>query len=220
MKKFFAVVFVSALILSLCGCTNNDYFEYVSQLRTDLFIGAADDIEIKAYAERREQPLKNDGYANELHDFVIIKLTFLQPQNSVITDLSVDFCIFDEQYAASLAFNAQADSYVATVPVKKLPTEDFTVTVKLGSSAKNVILNKVKTNMLSPEKALKIVVDKKSELIKKLEDSKSPFEFMIRLIAEGNSFFYYVGIVETEYTTALLVSADGKILAEKRLKNQ
>ena len=220
MKKFFAIVIATALILTLYGCGGNDYSDLVSQLRCDVFIGKSEDVEIKAYAERREYPLKSDGYANEMRDYIVIKLTFLKPQNSVITDLSVDFSFSGEHHSASLAFSAQADSYVSTVPVKSLPADDFTITVKMGENAENVILNKVKTDIIPPEKALDAIVSNKRDLIKNLEENGSPFEFMIRLIAEGNSYFYYVGIVEAEYTTALLVSADGKILAEKRLKNQ
>ena len=220
MKKIFATFAVLLTLLLVCACQKKDYFDLVSQIRCDVYEGTSDSVDVKAFYERREYPLNSDGYANELHDYIVIKLTFQNPQNSVITDLSVNFSLSGKNYSASLAFSAQANDYVATVAVDEPPKDELTVTVNAAGAATNVILSKIKTDMISPEKALKAAIDKKSQLIKSLEDSNAPFEFMIRVVLEGNSQFYYVGIVEADYTTALLVSSDGKVLAEKRLKNQ
>ena len=220
MKKFAVFAAAIALCLFLCSCSDSpDIYERVSQIRSACFIGESDTFKVTAYSESREYPLKADGFAGEMHDFIILKVRFKNTENMLITGLSVDFSL-DKGYSASLPYKAETDAYVATVAVDKLPDEGFTATITSGEKSENVILQPSKKGATSPTKALKVAAQYKKPLIDTLTAEKTDFEIMIRFMTESDTPFWYVGIVECEYTTALLISADGRVLAEKRLKNQ
>ena len=96
----------------------------------------------------------------------------------------------------------------------------MTITVNYGNSHENATLNAVNDGAISYRKALDAVTNAKKSLLSALTDSDADFEIMLRLIYEKPNLYYYVGIVETEYTTAYLVNDKYEIIAEKRLKNQ
>ena len=220
MKKFAVFAATAALCFFLCSCSGApDIYERVSQIRSACFIGESDTFKVTAYSETKEYPLKADGFAGEMHDFVILKVKFKNTENMLITGLSVDFSL-DKDYSASLPFKAETDAYVATVAVDKLPGETFTATITYGEKSENVSLQPSKKGSMSPTKALTVAAQYKKALIDKLTSENTDFEIMIRFMTESDTPFWYVGIVESQYTTALLISDDGKVLAEKRLKNQ
>ena len=203
----------------LSACTDNEKLsERVSQVRSACFKGETDFFDVTAYSEMREYPIKSDGFVGETATYVILKIKPKHYDNMPINDLSADFSI-DRQYSAKLLFRAEADSYVANVKVDNLPKNDLTVTITYGEKAENVPLSKVDGGEMTADKALKVAAAHKKALIDKLISEDKDFEIMIRLMLEDNSVYYYVGIVETEFTTALLISSDGKVLAEKRVKN-
>jgi len=220
MKKLFYSIVVAIFSLSVCGCAvKPDYMQYVSQIRRACFFGESSSFRVTAYSEEREYPLKADGYPGEMTPFVIIKLNFIGEQNMLITGLSADFVI-DKKYTAELPFRAESDGYVASVMVDKLPEGQLTVTITYDGVSENVELTQTGKKNFSPEQALDVAVIHKNQLIGGLIDNNDDFEICIRVMYESDNLYYYVGIVEHEYTTALLISEDGSVLAEKRLKNQ
>ena len=219
MKKILPLFLLLSCCFLLCSCgKTSDYSEYVSQIRENCFTGESDSLAVTAYAEMREYPLKSDGFVGEMSNYLILKIRFKSDQNMLKTDLSAHFYI-DKEYSADLSFRAETDSYVANVRVDKLPEEGFTVTLVGGEKPENVTLMKAPVS-ITADKALKAATAYKKDLLTKLVADKSDFEIMIRLILQGGDAYYYVGITETEFTTALLISSEGKVIAEKRLKNQ
>lgn len=219
MKKillFIAAVF--CLCLS-CSCSSSpEYLEYVSQIRTDAFFGSGKFFEVVAYSELKETPLVSDGYAGEMSAFLILKVRVLENENMLINGLSADFSL-DRDYKVSLPYSAAFDSYVASVLTPTVQKEDFVLTITYGETTENVTMQSARAKGLTANDALKTAIKHKKALVDKLIEDKSPFEIMIRFMTEGDGTYFYVGIVEAEYTTALLISSDGKVLAEKRLKN-
>lgn len=223
MKKIvFAIIAASlfAVVIAAAGCSKStDYLNYVSQMRSACFFGESKSYRVTAYSEKREYPLKADGLVGETGKFVILKITFKDSEKMLLNDVYADFSL-EKEYKTSLGYNAETESYVVIVAVENLPENDFTVTVTADGNSENVPLTTFKNDAVSPEKALKSAVTLKREFIDKLEASNADYEIMVRLIVEGEEVFYYVGIVESEYTTALLLDSRGALLAEKKLKNQ
>ena len=223
MKKPIAAIAVFCLLsccfLILCACKDVSRYEAeVSQLRFACFNGESETYSVTAYSERREYPLLSDGYAGEKSNFVVLKIQFKNSQKSLINDLSADFYV-DKAYNVKLVYKPENECYVANVAVSELPSEDFTLTLTVGSESENVPLKKFLNASLTPTKVLSAATSAKKELFEKLDAENADYEIMIRLMIENEQAFYYVGIVETEYTTALLFDDGGKLLAEKRLKN-
>ena len=220
MKKLFAALSTILLLFALCSCNKTtDLYDRVSQVRTACYTGESNSFTVTAYSEMREYPLKADGYAGEMHDYIILKVQFKNTENALITGLSVDFSL-DKAYSASMPYKAETDAYVAVVAVNELPENNFTVTITYDNESENVSLERSGNKTVSPTDALKVATDHKKALLGELTAKNADFEIMIRVMLESGKLYWYVGIVETEYTTALLISADGKVLAEKRLKNQ
>lgn len=220
MKKLFALALIVCLLALTSACQKQDYFNRVSQIRSEVFVGESQTFLVKAYLESREYPLQADGFAGELKGFLIIKLTYKSGENSLINDLSADFSI-DKQYSVTFAFKPDADAYVATTAIDQTPNDSvMTITVNYGNSHENATLNAVNDGAISYRKALDAVTNAKKSLLSALIDSDADFEIMLRLIYEKPNLYYYVGIVETEYTTAYLINDKYEIIAEKRLKNQ
>ena len=220
MKKLFCLLFFLIPLFVFVGCGERDYSVYVSQLRASLYEGESESFYIKAFPEVREYPLKADGFVGDKADFIVLKITFKSGEKQLINDLSAHFST-DKDYEASAPYKPDVESYVATVKVNELPdSERLTVTVTAGDKKENVELVKAKNGAVSADKALKAACAHKSEQLETLSKQNADFEIMIRLIAESGNYYYYVGITETEYTTALLIDDKGEIIAEKRIKNQ
>ena len=222
MKKIVFVI-IAALVfaaLLVSGCSERtDYLDYVSQMRSACFFGESKSYRVTAYSEEREYPLKADGIVGETGKFVILKIAFKDSEKMLLNDVYADFSL-DKEYKASLSYNAGTESYVVNIAVENLPADDFTVTVTADGEKENVALSISRCEAVSPEKALKSAIAAKRDVIDKLEASNADYEIMVRLIVEGEEAFYYVGIVESQYTTALLLDSRGTLLAEKKLKNQ
>ena len=220
MKKLFIALSTILLLFTLCSCgKTTDLYDRVSQVRTACYTGESNSFTVTAYSEMREYPLKADGYAGEMHDYIILKVRLKNTENALITGLSADFSL-DKGYSATMPYKAETDAYVATVAGNELPDNNFTVTITYDGESENVSLEKAGKIALSPTDALKVATAHKKAFIDELTGKSADFEIMIRVMLESDKLYWYVGIVETEYTTALLISADGKVLAEKRLKNQ
>ena len=220
MKKFLSAILILTCLFFASSCNSGvNLSEYVSQVRIACFKGENNNFSVTAYSEMREYPLKSDGYVGEMSNYIILKITPTSDENMLINDLSADF-LLDKQYSVPLAYRAEAESYVANIKVSDLPVSGFTVTVSYGGQSENIVLSKVGGNAITTDKALSVAASYKKKLIDELVGDNKYFEIMIRVMIESDTLYYYVGIVETEYTTALLISSDGKVLAEKRLKNQ
>lgn len=220
MKKKICIVLAVFCLFLLSACQKqNAYVEKISQLRYDILVGESQSYNVKAYVEKREYPYKADGIVQDTKNYVIFKINFKTEQTGVTGELKINFTT-DKEYSSSLIFKPEQDSYIATVEVSTLPTAKLTATVTLSEAQENVELTSICGNVITPEKALLSAITAKQELVKTLEDTNANYEIMVRLINQENSIYYYVGIVESEYTTALLISDTGKVLAEKRIRNQ
>ncbi len=218
-KKFFVILTIFCLIFLTACQKPNTYQDKVSQLRYDILSGESNSYSVKAYLEKRESPYKADGIIQEMKNYVIFKINFKTEPNSITGELKINFTA-DKEYSSSLIYKPEFDSYVATIEVQNLPIAPLTATITLLDAQENVTLNSICNDVIKPEKALDTAITNKKELIEELEKTNADFEIMVRLICQEQSVYYYVGIVENEYTTALLISNTGKILAEKRIRNQ
>ncbi len=218
-KRFFVVLTIFCMIFLTACQQPNTYQDKVSQLRYDILSGESNSYSVKAYLEKRENPYKADGIIQEMKNYVIFKINFKTEPNSITGELKINFTA-DKEYSSSLIYKPEFDSYVATIEVQNLPIAPLTATITLLDAQENVTLNSICNDVIKPEKALDTAITNKKELIEELEKTNADYEIMVRLICQEQSVYYYVGIVENEYTTALLISNTGKILAEKRIRNQ
>ena len=221
MKKKLFAIFTVLCLLFLAACQpKNAYDDKISQLRYDILAGESENYTVKAYLENRETPYKADGIVQELKNYIIFKINFKNEPSAITGELEIAFTHDDKDYSSSLIYKPEFDSYVATFEVKSQPIAPLTATITLLEAQENVTLASICKDVIKPEKALQTAITAKQELLSELEKNNANYEIMVRLINQEQSVYYYVGIVENEYTTALLISDTGKLLAEKRIRNQ
>lgn len=219
MKKIIAFLLLIITITALCACKKEtDYSPFISQYRSDVLYGENDNYVIYALSETREKNYVHDGVCGETEKVVILKLTAKTPKNGKITATFTT----DKEYSAEFEFIPSENAFVCKVRVETLPSSLLTSTVTSGENSENVELySKLKSDTVSPKKAIKAVCDKYPELISSLNNEYGfNAEINVRLIAENDANFWYVGFIDKDNAHAYLV--DGKtckIIAEKTIAN-
>ena len=219
-KSILAFLFIFVFAVTASCSKKVDYYKYVSEVRSVVLSGENDRYFVKVFAGQREYPLIADGKPDEMKYFVTVKLDVLSEEKMLLNDLSVAFST-DKDYAGTFTYRPEAESYVVNFKVNEIPAKELTLTVKNGDDVSNVTLSDaVGKSVISPIKALDAATKYKAAYLNEIVAESRDLEISIRLMTQDTAAYYYVGFIENQTTTALLVSADGKVLAEKRLKNQ
>ncbi len=213
MKKLICI-FVLLFCLFSFGCSSKaSYSENVSQIRSDVFYGASTSYSVEVFAEQRETPFINDGVAGSKQSFIIVKVL---NQNKPLT---VTATYSNNTYTQDASYNPHATSMVATIEVKSLPSESLSITVeKDGSSEQLICTSRLSSDTISPLKALNCVISKEKDFINSISSNgKLNAEIYVRLIAENDNNFYYVGFGQgsNKLTAFLLDGKTGEIIAGK-----
>ncbi len=213
MKKFICILFLSVCLFSLGCSAPKGYNENISQIRNNVFYGAGQTYSVEVFAEQRENPFINDGVAGSKQNFIIVRVL---NQNNPIT---VTATYSGDTYTQTTKYNPHAISMVAVIKVDSLPTQSLSVTVEYNGNSEQIeCVSKLKSDTISPLKALNSVLDKEKTFIESIkQDGKLKAEIYIRLIAENDNNFYYVGfgLGSNKLTAFLLDGKTGEIIAGK-----
>lgn len=213
----FTFAFLCLLCLSAClfACRKDvRYFDYVSELRSNVFLATDENFSLRVYSLVKESPYSADGVPRERNTRTEIWLT--APSGN--TECSLSFTVGDKTYGGEMSFdNVKAEFYLA-FPLDSSALSQIDCTLTYGEteyalSAKSVL----EARTLSAETVLTNLVNAEAELFASMTD-KYGFagEIYLRLIYE-DSPYYYVGVIDRSgKTNAFLINAtSGKILAKR-----
>lgn len=215
-SRFFCILFFVVIAICFYSCKSKlEYFDYVSELRSNIFLAHNEDFFLRIYAAEKETPYLPDGIKKETSCRTEVYL--VAPSGEKNCELS--FSVNGKTYGGEMSFdNVRAEYYYScTLDVSNLT--ELLCSITYGDSKVELTAKSVKTpNVLSPYSVLQNVIQAEPELFSSLTD-KYGFagEIYIRLLYE-DSPYYYIGVMDrNENSHAFLINAQtGKILAKRQ----
>ncbi len=216
MIKCFTLLLSALLFLGFSACKNEiRYFDYASEVRSNILLAEADGFSLRAYAVEKEYPYETDGIKRDTSTRAEVYL--VAPSGDKTCNIS--FTVEQNTYGGEASFdNVKAEYYYScTLDISAVTQICFTI--EFGEETKELTAVSVKTEAtLSPENALNALISAEGELFQSLTD-KYGFagELYLRLIFEEKPY-YYVGVIDRNgNTTAFLINAEtGKVLAKRQ----
>lgn len=204
---------ITPLVFS-CSCKKDELSSAVSQIRSDIFKGSGEKYSVEIYSEEKEFPFINDRYVGEKKTCLVVKIKDCFEKNLTVT-LSYD----GKNYSSPLSYLNASNSLTATVLVPKFPVSTIDVTLSNENGNDSFTARSVKkSDAISPLTALKSVSKSEKDFVSSLYvDGVFGCEIYIRLLAEGDYNFYYVGFAQgdNKITAFLLDGQSGEIIAGK-----
>lgn len=206
-----AVLFCA--LFSACAKKIN-YFDYVSELRSNIFLAEADGFALRIYAVTKENPYATDGIPKERSTRVEAYL--VAPEGDETCNFT--FTYEESEYGGEMSFDNVKTEYYFSCTLDASSASELPCRIEYGATVLDLTAHSVRTtDTLTPENILKNLETEEAELFASLTD-KYGFagEIYLRLIYE-DSPFYYVGIIDRNCNThAFLINAKtGKILAKR-----
>ncbi len=199
----------------LSGCQKKlDYFDYVSELRSTIFLAQEEDFSLRIYAVKKETPYLTDGIPQEVSPR--FEAYLVAPDGSKTTNLS--FEIDGRIFGGEMSFDNVKREYFYSCTLDISALDEIACTLQYGErelkmTAKSVLDG----NALSPKAALEKLTKEHAALFSSLSDAYGfAGEIYLRLIYE-ESAYYYIGVIDrTGKINAFLMNAEsGKILAKR-----
>lgn len=195
----------------LGGCSGQtDYFDYVSEYRSGVYIFSEDGQELKIYCSRREAPYSLDGVKGALNDTVEVYYSAADTPSSV--QIEIGGLEGEMNYRA-----VTRDFYLC------FTAEDFSasgVDVQLtvdGEQTTLTALNVRQEGVIDGRQALECAVQYDGERFAALtQGNRFMGEISVRLLYD-EACYYYIGVTDRDGNTYayLLNGSDGRVLAEK-----
>ena len=215
-SRFFCILFFVVVAICFCSCKSKlEYFNYVSELRSNIFLAQNEDFSLRIYAVEKENPYAPDGIKKETSHRTEVYLVAPSGEKNCELSFSVD----GKNYGGEMSFdNVRAEYYYSCTldisALTELPCE-----ITYGESQLTLTAHSVKTpSVISPYNLLQTLIQTETELFSSLTD-KYGFagEIYIRLLYE-DSPYYYVGVMDRNGNAhAFLINAQtGKILAKRQ----
>ncbi len=203
-------------LFCLGGCkTSVDYFSYVSELRSNLFLAETDSFSLRVYAVEKETPYRADGVARERSARTEIQLVGGDGSNTYHIDVTVR----GKTYGGELAYDNVKAVHTLSFPLDIADERALFCVVEKGNSKTECTAKSVRTEGdVSPQTALNNVQAHSPKLFAELTD-KYGFagEIYLRLLYE-DAPYYYVGVINRkgEICAFLVNGTTGKVLASRQ----
>ena len=215
LRAAFALLLLLCLSACLFSCKKEIcYFDYVSELRNNVFLASDDEFSLRIYSVQKESPYSADGVPREMN--VHTEIWLVAPSGD--QECNVSFTFGDETHGGEMSYdNVKAEYYLScNLDVSTLST--ITCSITYGETSRELTAQSVLSKTtLSPETVLKNLTLSEQALFSAMTD-KYGFagEIYLRLIYE-DSPYYYVGVIDRNgKTNAFLINAaSGKILAKR-----
>ena len=216
LRTALAILLLVCLSAFLFSCKKEiRYFDYVSELRNNVFLASDDEFSLRIYSVEKESPYSADGVPRETN--VRTEIWLVAPSGE--QECNVSFVIDGETHGGEMSYdNVKAEYYLScNLDISTLST--LTCSVVYGETTRELTAKSVLSkDTLPPETVLKNLVLSEQELFSSMTD-KYGFagEIYLRLIYE-DSPYYYVGVIDRSgKTNAFLINAtSGKILAKRQ----
>ena len=212
-----AFAFFLLLCLSAClfSCKKEiRYFDYVSELRSNVFLASNDEFSLRIYSVQKESPYSADGVPREIH--VRTEIWLVAPSGE--QECNVSFTVDNTPYGGDMSYDNVKAEYYLSCNLDTAALSAIECNIAYGEkeytlTAKSVLSKET----LSPKTLLKNLALSEHELFASMTD-KYGFagEIYLRLIYE-DSPYYYVGVIDRNgKTNAFLINAtSGKVLAKR-----
>lgn len=213
-KKLFFLFFGFLLVL-LCACSKNvNYFDYVSELRENIFLAETDGFSLRVYAVAKETPYLSDGAKRETSTRCEVYLVAPSFEKECILTFTID----GEKYGGEMSFDNVKSEYFYSCTLNVAKQKQIDCKITYGEQELSLCAQSVLTeDTISPETALKGLCEAEKELFSSLTDEYGfAGEIYLRLLYE-DAPYYYVGVIGRDgKTTAFLLNGKtGKILAKR-----
>lgn len=216
MIKYLMVV-LSMLVCAVFSACKKEvrYFDYVSEVRRNIFLAEGDGFSLRAYAVEKEYPYETDGIKRDTSTRAEVYL--VAPSGDKTCTIS--FTVGQTAYGGEMSFDNVKAEYYYSCSLDISALKEIVFAVEFGEETKEFTALSVRTETtLSAEHALDALVNAEGELFQEMTD-KYGFtgEIYLRLIFEEKPY-YYVGVTDRSgNTTAFLMNAEtGKVLAKRQ----
>jgi hypothetical protein len=213
--KFILALFAVVLFFCFSACNKQvDYLNYVSELRSNILLAQTENFSLRVFALEKETPYSADGVKRETNTLTELHLT--APTGA--KTYSISFEVDGEKQGGEMSYDNVKGEYYFSCTLDIRAQTEIKFLLSSGSEQTELVAKSVLTETtLSPETALKTLVEKENELFTSLTDEYGfAGELHVRLIYEDNPY-YYIGVTDRNgKTTAFLMSATtGKVLAKR-----
>ncbi len=213
--KLFLFLCLFCLFPLLSGCKQKiEYFRYVSENRSNVFLAENDDFSLKVYSVTREIPYLSDGIPKELSTLTEVRLTAPSGEESY----EIEFTVQGKTYGGEIGYDNVRSEYFFSCTLDSSKENIIPFKIKFGDTVVELNAQSVRTQAtLTPKAVLSKIRIQEPELFESMTD-KYGFkgEIYLRLIYE-DAPYYYVGVIGRDKKTyAFLLNAEtGKILAKR-----
>ena len=209
------VCLLCTLSFAFVGCKKTvRYTDYVSELRSNIFLAKNETLSLRIYSVRKETPYAADGIPQESSQRTEVYL--IAPEGD--EDCSLTFTVGGKEYGGEMSFDNVRAEYYFYCTLDTSALQEITCKITYGGVESELTATSVRTETtLSPDSVLDGLLNAEKALFDGLTD-KYGFagEIYIRLIFE-ESPYYYVGVIDRNGNiTAFLINGEsGKILAKR-----
>lgn len=204
--SFFLPIFKSATAL--------DYFDYVSELRSNILTAQTQEYSLKVYAVEKEYPYFADGIKRETT--ARTEIYFTAPSGDKTCKIS--FTVNGKTHEGEMSYDNVKSEYSLSDSVDCSNLESVDFNIHYGEENFHMTAKTIKTDKtLSPRQALDKLRENAPSVFQNLTDGNAFVgEIYLRLISE-DAPYYYIGIIEKNgnIQAFLLNSESGKILAKR-----
>ena len=191
-----------------------DYFDYVSELRSNILTASEKDYSLRAYAVEKEYPYIADGVRRETS--LRAEIYFTAPSGD--RTCSIRFSLNGNDYDGEMSYDNVKSEYFYSVSADLTNTENLVFYIDYGGEKLTLTaLTVKKANTLTPRALLTALEENERETFNLLtNDNLFAGEIYLRLICEDEPY-YYVGLITKDgKTRSYLLTADtGKVLAKR-----
>ena len=203
---FFLPIFKSATAL--------DYFDYVSELRSNVLIATQENYVLKIYAVEKEYPYSTDGIKRETTTRT--EIYFTAPSGDKTCQIT--FTLNGKSHEGELSYDNVKAEYFLSYPADFSNVENLDFSLRYGEEHLKMTAKTIKTDKtLSPRQALTKLQENAPSVFETLTNENGFVgEIYLRLISE-DAPYYYIGLIEKNgnIQAYLLNSETGKILAKR-----
>ncbi len=191
-----------------------DYFDYVSELRSNIFVAKTEELALRLYTTAKESPYKTNGIPEPTAPR--FEAYMVAPEGDKQAEF---FCtVGGKDIGGEMSYDNVKQEYFYACSVDFSGESSIDCTLTYGEERVTVTAQSVRTEKtLAPKAALETLRKEQNELFAGLTD-KYGFagEIYLRLLYE-DAPYYYVGVIDREgKVRAFLMNAEtGKILAKR-----
>lgn len=192
-----------------------NYFNYVSELRSNIFLGKTETLSLRIYAVMKESPYAMDGIPRET--FSRLEAHMVAPEGNKTATITLQ--VGENSYTGEMSYDMVKGEYYYACNADLSSCKELLCLIEYGDEQKEITATSVlNENTITPQAALKELQSKRKELFSSLTD-KHGFagEIYLRLLFEGSPY-YYIGVIDRNGNcNAFLMNAEtGKILAHRQ----